>query len=282
MLISLLRRYLPPYRNALIAVVVLQFFGTIASLYLPTPERRHHRQRRRRRATPPYILRDRRGHARDHARADRRARSSRSTSARARRWASAATCARAIFHRVGAFSAREVGAVRRAVAHHPHHERRAAGADARADDLHADGRRRRSCASAASSWRCGRTSGSSWLIAVAVPVLLDRRRAHRRRGWCRCSAACRSGSTASTGSCASSSPASAWSARSCASRSSASASRGANADVTDVAPARRHADGADVPDRDARAERLERRGDLVRRPPHRRRRRCRSARSSRS
>ena len=35
-LISLLRRYLPPYRNALIAVVVLQFFGTLASLYLPT------------------------------------------------------------------------------------------------------------------------------------------------------------------------------------------------------------------------------------------------------
>ena len=36
MLISLLRRYLPPYRNALIAVVVLQFFGTLAALYLPT------------------------------------------------------------------------------------------------------------------------------------------------------------------------------------------------------------------------------------------------------
>ena len=36
MLISLLQRYLPPYRNALIAVVVLQFFGTLAALYLPT------------------------------------------------------------------------------------------------------------------------------------------------------------------------------------------------------------------------------------------------------
>jgi ATP-binding cassette subfamily B protein len=35
-LISLLRRYLPPYRNALIAVLVLQFFGTLAALYLPT------------------------------------------------------------------------------------------------------------------------------------------------------------------------------------------------------------------------------------------------------
>ena len=36
MLISLLQRYLPPYRNALVAVVVLQFFGTLAALYLPT------------------------------------------------------------------------------------------------------------------------------------------------------------------------------------------------------------------------------------------------------
>ncbi len=35
-LISLLRRYLPPYRTALVAVVVLQFFGTLAALYLPT------------------------------------------------------------------------------------------------------------------------------------------------------------------------------------------------------------------------------------------------------
>ncbi len=36
MLISLLRRYLPPYRTALVAVVVLQFLGTLAALYLPT------------------------------------------------------------------------------------------------------------------------------------------------------------------------------------------------------------------------------------------------------
>ncbi|MBI1376838.1 MAG: ATP-binding cassette domain-containing protein [Frankiales bacterium] len=36
MLVSLLRRFLPRYRNALIAVVVFQFFGTLAALYLPT------------------------------------------------------------------------------------------------------------------------------------------------------------------------------------------------------------------------------------------------------
>ena len=36
MLIALLRRYLQPYKAALLAVVVLQFLGTIAALYLPT------------------------------------------------------------------------------------------------------------------------------------------------------------------------------------------------------------------------------------------------------
>ena len=36
MLISLLKRYLQPYKGPLIAVVVLQFLGTLAALYLPT------------------------------------------------------------------------------------------------------------------------------------------------------------------------------------------------------------------------------------------------------
>ena len=36
MLIALLRRYLQPYKAALLAVVVLQFLGTLAALYLPT------------------------------------------------------------------------------------------------------------------------------------------------------------------------------------------------------------------------------------------------------
>jgi ATP-binding cassette, subfamily B, multidrug efflux pump len=35
-LISLLRRFLQPYTTALILVVILQFFGTLAALYLPT------------------------------------------------------------------------------------------------------------------------------------------------------------------------------------------------------------------------------------------------------
>ena len=36
MLIRLLRTYLRPYRRPLLAVVVLQLVGTIASLYLPS------------------------------------------------------------------------------------------------------------------------------------------------------------------------------------------------------------------------------------------------------
>ncbi len=36
MLIALLRTYLKPYKAALVAVVILQFLGTIAALYLPT------------------------------------------------------------------------------------------------------------------------------------------------------------------------------------------------------------------------------------------------------
>ena len=36
MLITLLRSFLRPYTKALVAVVALQFFGTIAALYLPT------------------------------------------------------------------------------------------------------------------------------------------------------------------------------------------------------------------------------------------------------
>ncbi|HEY5335740.1 MAG TPA: ABC transporter ATP-binding protein, partial [Mycobacteriales bacterium] len=35
MLLSLVRRYLAPYRNWVLAVVALQFVGTVAALYLP-------------------------------------------------------------------------------------------------------------------------------------------------------------------------------------------------------------------------------------------------------
>ena len=75
-----------------------------------------------------------------------------------RPWASGATCAAACSTRSPDFSAQEVGALRRAVADHPHHQRRAAGADARADDAARCSSPRRSRASAASSWPCARTS----------------------------------------------------------------------------------------------------------------------------
>ncbi len=45
----------------------------------------------------------------------------------------------AVFHRVGDVLVPRGQPLRRTVADHPHHERRAAGADARAADLHADG-----------------------------------------------------------------------------------------------------------------------------------------------
>ena len=52
----------------------------------------------------------------------------------------------------------------------------------------------------------------------------------------------------------------------------------ANDRLTDTAMQRRAPAGLHVPDRPAGAERLQRRGAVVRRAPHRRRRRCRSAR----
>ena len=52
----------------------------------------------------------------------------------------------------------------------------------------------------------------------------------------------------------------------------------ANADLTETSLQRRPAHGLHVPDRAARAERVERRRRLVRRQPHRQPARCRSAR----
>ena len=71
-------------------------------------QRRHHRRRRgqgRHRLHPAH----RRRHARRHAAADRLRDRRPSTSAPVRRWRSAATSGPAIFDRVQAFSAREVG-----------------------------------------------------------------------------------------------------------------------------------------------------------------------------
>ena len=107
MLIRLLRTYLRPYPRPLAAVVLLQFVGTIASLYLPSLNADIIDQgvaTRRHRLHPAHRRLDAAGHAWCRS----SARSPRSTSARRPRWASAGTCAAAIFHQVGRFSAREV------------------------------------------------------------------------------------------------------------------------------------------------------------------------------
>ena len=52
----------------------------------------------------------------------------------------------------------------------------------------------------------------------------------------------------------------------------------ANADLTDTATSVGRLMALDLPDRDVDPERVQRRGAVVRRPPDRRRRRCRSAR----
>ena len=120
--------------------------------------------------------------------------------------------------------------------------------------------------------------GLSWLMLVSVPVLVGRRSALIIRGWCRSSGSCRPGSTRSTGCCASRSPASGWSARSSASRTRRDRFAGANAELTDTALRAGRLHGVDLPDGHAGAERLQRRGALVRRAPGGRRRRSRSAR----
>ena len=99
-------------------------------------------------------------------------------------------------------------------------------------------------------------------------------RRHRRRSsarWSRSSDSCRPGSTRSTGCCASRSPASGWCARSCASRTRRARFGVANDELTDTALRVGRLQALMLPDRDARAQRLERRGALVRRAPRRQR-----------
>ena len=104
MLMGLLRTDLRPYGRPLLAVVALQLVATIASLYLPTLNADIIDQGVVTGDTG-YILRIG-GDARGHRRAVRLLGRRPSTSAPARRWPSAATCAPQLFSRVGEFSAR--------------------------------------------------------------------------------------------------------------------------------------------------------------------------------
>ena len=138
MLIRLLRSHLRPYRGVLIAVAVLQFAQSIATLYLPSLNAK---------------IIDNGVATGDNAFIWRTGAlmlvitlvqvcfaigavyfGSRASMGFGRDVRSG------LFHRVTDFSTQEVESLRRAVADHPHHERRATGADARADDLHAAGR----------------------------------------------------------------------------------------------------------------------------------------------
>ena len=139
MLTLLLRTRLRPYRRPLLAVVVLQLIGTIASLYLPSLNARDHRpghRRRRHRADPPA----RRGDAADQPRAGGllgrggAPRLAHRHGLRRGRACVGLPPRRRVLHAGGE-------PVRRTVADHAVHERRAAGADARAHLLHDAGRR---------------------------------------------------------------------------------------------------------------------------------------------
>ena len=187
MLLRLLKTFLERYKGPLALVVVLQFVQTIAALYLPSlnadiiDKGVAHRRHRLHLA---------------HRRAD----------ARASRWSRSCFAIVAVYFgsRAAMGFGRDVrsrpvppghrllGAggrpVRRAVADHPHHQRRAAGADARADDVHAarrraDHDRRRRDHGAARGRRAVVRSCS-----CRVPAARASCSASSSRGWCRSSA----------------------------------------------------------------------------------------------
>ena len=108
MLIRLLRAHLRPYRKPISLVVVLQLVQTLATLYLPTLNA-DIIDNGVVKGDTGYIMRIGGVMLAVTPRADRLRRRSRSTSAPAPRWPSAATSARRIFDRVQDFSAREVG-----------------------------------------------------------------------------------------------------------------------------------------------------------------------------
>ena len=137
MLIPLLRKYLRAYRGPLTAVVIFQLIGTIASLYLPALNAEIIDDGVAKGDTG-FIISTGMRHAGHHGAADR-LHDHRRLLRRP--------------HRHGVRPGRPRGAVppgrqllrpgdgevRRADADHPQHQRRAAGADAGADDLHAAG-----------------------------------------------------------------------------------------------------------------------------------------------
>ena len=172
--------------------------------------------------------------------------------------------------------------VRRPVADHPHDQRRPAGPDARAADVHDDGLRADHVHRRHRSWRCARTCrsrcscwSSSPCSSAVVGLIIRRMRPLFRTMQVRID---------------SDQPDHARAdhrhprhprLRARRARAEAASTR-RNDELIDVSLRGRQADGVHVPDRHAGHERVERGGAVVRWPPHRRRGACRSARSRRS
>ena len=274
MLARLLRTHLRPYRAPLAAVVVLQLVGTIASLYLPSLNAEIID---RGIATGDTGLILRLGGlmllislvqvACSIAAVHHGARTATGLGADVRA---------AVFHRVGRVLHAGGGPVRRAVADHAMHERRPAGADARAHLLHDAGRRadhvrRRDRHGAARGPRAvvagrGVRPGAGGGDrrdrrpdgAAVPPHAVDDRRG--QPGAARADRRDPGGAGVRP--------------RAAGDGAVRQGERGPHGGRHQ----RRPAAGADLPGRDAGAQRVQRRGAVVRRPAGRRRGRCRSAR----
>ena len=175
MLLRLLRTYLAPYRRWLTVDRRPAVHRDGRDALPAQHQRRHHRQRRGPRATPATSCGSGARDARRLAAADPLLGRRGLRSPHARRCRSATTCGR----RSSTGSAPSPAARSPSsapLADHPEHQRRAAGPDARADDLHAGG--------PVPIMMVGgilmamrEDLGLSWLLAVVVPALFLVRRA---------------------------------------------------------------------------------------------------------
>ena len=135
MLLRLVRTYLKPYAAPLAAVVALQFVGTMAALYLPSLNAD---------IIDNGVVTGDTGYIVRHGGLMLAVSLVQVVCSIAAVWFSARNAMgfgrdlrAAIFRRVGSFSDPRGAALRRPVADHPRDQRRAAGADARADGRHA-------------------------------------------------------------------------------------------------------------------------------------------------
>ena len=226
---KLLIRYLQTYRWLLAGRLDLPVHLRNGLALPPAAQRRHHRPGRRPGRHRLHLVAPACSCSRSRSGRSSR-RSSPRTSPRAPSMAAGRDIRSDVYEKVSGFSEREVSQFGRRLAHHPQHQRRAAGADARDDGRHdarhrAAARDRRHHHGAAAGRRARAGSSPSRCRCCSSSCCSS------SAAWCRCSAASRGSSTPSTASCASSSPASASCAPSCARTSKKSASAVANTDI---------------------------------------------------